>query len=114
MAQAKCPNCGGYRGLPRMLHDQDEPRECSNPFHKEAEVPLVIEEDNVTMTATVEIVPPKLGNPICPYCMTEGLRGRQTQLGPFFIMVVRCANEECRKILGIFPIGTVQAGMPTN
>jgi hypothetical protein len=113
MAELKCPDCGGFRGLPRVLHDREEPYECQNQFHKEPE-PIIPDDDSVTI-APVEAIPKKSTHPICPYCGTEGLKGTQTVMGNrFVIMVVRCINDDCRKIIGIFPIGTIDIPMPTN
>lgn len=109
----RCPECSGHRGLPRIMHDQDEPRECANEFHKTAapviEFPVAPEESQPNVAAQSEPAQPKqvIRKPVCPYCLTEGkIAGGLTDLGPFKVVVVRCGNEECRKIFGIFqPLG---------
>lgn len=110
--EAKCPECGGFRGLPRMLYDNETPRECSDPFHKETpnviEFPQIAEETAGTSDSEA---PQVILDPICPYCGADPvhLRGRQTHLGPVIFMVVRCANDNCRKTLGLIPLGMMQA-----
>src|SRR5271157_1359303 len=101
----KCPDCGGYRGLPRMLHDEEEPRECANPFQPEPAPPVV--EDEPEPARGPQLVDSTPGTtipkPVCPYCGVEGkIHGNMTQMGPINVMVVRCGNNECRKVLGCF------------
>jgi hypothetical protein len=104
----RCPDCGGYRGLPRMLHHEDTPVECSNPFHSETPAPVVEEEKSnvVEMPAPAAAAAPAVPAepkqlPICPYCNEIGkIGGHLTNLGPVEVMVVTCRN--CHKILGAF------------
>jgi len=92
-----------------MLHEDETPKECSDPFH--SDVPQFIPETEILPAPEPQPAPaaaqaPKKGNPVCPYCSTEsGIMGMQIQMGPFSIMVIRCPNEDCRKILGAFPLG---------
>ena len=103
----RCPECLGLRGLPRILHDQDTPRECANPFHGE-EPPVVTAPEPQPGPVAVpdppapapEIPKQSVAKPICPYCLTEGkIYGNMTTLGDFEVCVVRCGNNDCRKIL---------------
>ena len=116
MSDEKCPECGGFRGLPRILHDDPEnPKECDNQFHKTVElpefVPFPIQDvsQGVNVSAKEETPMPRsnVPNPICPYCGADpcNLKARTLKMGPFELMLVRCANDECRKTIGIFPVG---------
>lgn len=117
MADEKCPECGGFRGLPRILHDDPEnPKECNNEFHRTAELPEVIPfpiqdvaqgvnvvaKEETNMPGSAKFVP----NPICPYCGADpcNLKARTLKMGPFELLLVRCANDECRKTISVFPV----------
>src|SRR5271167_3537457 len=100
-SEDRCPECGGYRGLPRMLHDQDEPRECSDPFHK-SEPPAVIEfpgkEEPMAATEQPQPQPgPRQDPPISPYCAGQMIAGKTIQMGPFELLLIFCGT--CKKIL---------------
>jgi hypothetical protein len=89
--------------MPRMLDmTSDNPHECVHEFHK-SEAPVeVVEETNVSAQEVPVSVPSGMvqtGNrPICPHCGCAGkLLGSMTKLGPFQVMVVRCAD--CHKTL---------------
>jgi len=114
----RCPECQGYRGLPRMVDmTSDNPHECSNGFHKEAPVADVAEVIEFPQANTAPVQEgtgsapapqeqaglPVVGNPICPYCgESHGINGKMTRLGPFQVMVIMCRNPNCRKVLGAF------------
>ena len=102
----RCPECSGHRGLRRMVDMMsDTPHECTNAFHDEVPVAEVVEFPGPAQPAEPEQAAPKstIPKPVCPYCLAEGkIFGQSTTLGPIQIMVVRCGNNECRKILGIF------------
>lgn len=110
--EERCPECSGYRGLPRILHDTDEPRECSNEFHKSEPVaeqsggsPVLEFPGRQETPAEQPPHPPVAAvlKPVCPYCLTEAMiHGNQATIGPFEVCVVRCGNVDCRKILGVF------------
>ncbi len=122
----KCPECGGYRGLPRILHhDQDNPKECDHVFHStEAPIEVAPEPAEVLQFPTAQQIadapppePKPVIRPVCPYCGSE--EGRlvlgMTNIGPFQVAVVRCGKEDCRKILFGFQalqMQTVPPGMP--
>jgi hypothetical protein len=118
MAEERCPECLGHRGLPRMLHDRDEPRECANEFHKTLapviEMPLSVTEPT---TEPVPSAQPPGTKPICPYCSCEGkVVGSMTTLGSaaasFKVMAVYCAS--CHKYLGFFqPLSLEMMPPPT-
>ena len=108
--EQKCPECNGFRGLPRMLHDEDSPRECSNAFHKTSDVipfPEQMQEKQPATAPTEAASAPKVPDPVCPYCGADpcNLKARTLKMGPFDLMLVRCANDECRKTLAVFPVG---------
>jgi hypothetical protein len=107
--EEKCPECFGHRGLPRMLHDQELPRECSNEFHKTvlASVLEMPSPEPAQERAPQPQSQQAILKPVCPHCGVEGkIAGGMTDLGPFKVIVVRCGNTECRKILGMFqPLG---------
>jgi hypothetical protein len=116
--EARCPECGGYRGLPRMLHHDDTPMECADPFHSEKEViefpsPAAAEAVDTSAPPPPPAPAPTAEQeslwkrPICPYCGQEGkIIGSLTDLGPMKVMVIRCASDDCRKMLGFFqPLG---------
>jgi ssDNA-binding Zn-finger/Zn-ribbon topoisomerase 1 len=105
--EERCPQCGGYRGLPRMLDmTSDAPHECANEFHK-SEAPVeaeVIEFPSQPNTAPEQAQTSVSANPVqkplCPYCGAEGkTKGQMTSYmnGKIEVVVVSCA--ECRKIL---------------
>jgi hypothetical protein len=105
--EERCPECNGYRGLPRILHDQDEPRECAHAFHKSvapiAEFPGAAKSQAPPAPTESAPTPTVMLKPVCPHCGHEGsIAGAMTQLGPFQVMVIRCGNGQCRKILGAF------------
>lgn len=116
--EAKCPECNGFRALPRMLHDQEEPRECSHAFHKE--MPAVIEfptpaapEGQATETPAPVEPAPTIQKPVCPHCGVEGkIRGSLTTLGPIQVMIVSCGNPDCRKIFSAFQPLSMQTVAP--
>lgn len=106
--EERCPECGGYRTLPRILHDQDEPRECSHGFHK-SETPAVLEfpsSEPKPQSKQPEPEPLRPNTtPVCPYCGCEGrIRGSMTSLGggKINVFAVYCGNNDCRKYLGFF------------
>ncbi len=117
MTEEKCPECFGFRGLPKILHDQDEPRECANDFHKsmapivEFPAPEIQQPEDVPAPSAMQQTVRK---PICPYCGSDGkIFGSLTDLGPFKIMVVSCGNNDCRKFLGVFqPLGLEMVQTP--
>lgn len=116
-SEDRCPECHGYRGLPRILHDQEEKRECSNAFHKSAAPVLEFPSPETEQPAPPPPEPPKEAlKPVCPHCNQEGkIAGGMTDFGPFKVVVVRCGNNECRKILGIFqPLGLEMVPPPTT
>jgi hypothetical protein len=123
----RCPACGGFRGLPRMLHDDDSPKECADAFHSAKDViefPSPAEAEAVDTSAPPDPAPAPTQSPetqeslrkrpICPYCGQEGkIIGSLTDLGPMKIMVVRCASDDCRKILSMFqPLGLEMLAPP--
>lgn len=99
---ARCPECGGLRGMPRMLDmTSDNPHECAHEFHK-SEAPLEVEETPNVAQGDIQNAPgpniPGQAMPLCPYCGAEGrINGRMTNMGPFKIMTVFC--RDCHKIL---------------
>ena len=105
MAEDRCPKCGGHRSLPRILHDDiDNPKECADQFHKEPAPAIVEEPPKPPEVAVMPTPQPPKGpviKPVCPYCKNEGgIVGVMTTLGQVCqVMVVRCANNECRAIL---------------
>jgi hypothetical protein len=85
-----------------MLHDDEEnPKECSNAFHKESPIPFPMQEPQPPAA------PIRFGDPVCPYCGADpaNIRGRNIQVGPYSVLVLRCANENCRKIFSAFMVG---------
>ena len=109
--EQKCPECSGFRNLPRILHDQETPHECSHEFHR---LPEVIKFPKIPDTApeaaqAQELTPPpvQVPNPVCPYCGADphNLKARTLKMGPYELLIVRCANDECRKTIGVFPVG---------
>src|SRR5271154_5671295 len=98
----RCPACGGFRGLPRMLHeDVETPKECSDPFHSQAEVlefklpgkaqgEAAAPADAPAIPAPTEQSQESMRKrPVCPYCGQEGkIIGSLTDLGPMKIMVI--------------------------
>lgn len=106
----KCPACQGYPTMPRMVHDTDPPHECTHEFHKERP-PVAVEAETITTTGAAVNVSvesqdtPAARRPRCPYCNFDGgVKGAQISMqhGRLTIIVVRCGNDECRKILGVF------------
>jgi hypothetical protein len=98
-----------------MLHlDQDNPKECENEFHRTPEVVqfpggVKTEADTPTIPEQQETNVPKglALNPVCPYCGADpcNLKARTLKMGPFDLLLVRCANDDCRKTLSVFPVG---------
>jgi hypothetical protein len=107
--EPRCPECMGHRGLPRMIHDGDDPRECTNLFHSEIVAPEPELEQEQIETAAPVPLKPTTGNSaaVCPYCGANpcNLKGKQGMIGPAMIIIVRCANDACQKFLGIVPLG---------
>jgi len=128
MADERCPECSGYRGLPRIVDmTSDTPHECTHAFHKEPPPPeppsQVIEfpqQPHAENTAPVQGQPAAsepapginpAGNPLCPWCGEEGgIVGKSTRLGPFLVMVVMC--RRCHKIVGTFQAFDMQLVQP--
>jgi hypothetical protein len=117
---ARCPVCNGFRQLPRILHDGDVPRECSDPFHK-MEAPIEVAPDPIVELPQAPAPQPEaaakaatIPKPVCPYCGVEGrIFGQIVGLGSLQVCVVRCANNECRKILfGFQPLEFQMAPPP--
>lgn len=114
MSEQKCPECNGFRGLPRMLHHDEIPKECDNAFHK-TEAPIEPEPEPENEKVLPEVLqmptpgPPaqKVPNPVCPFCETEvTIQGKKTIFGPYQVMVIQCGA--CRKVLGGFQILDLQ------
>lgn len=120
--EGKCPTCFGFHGLPKMLfNDQENPKECTDPFHStpevvspvESEPPLEPQPGIVAPTGPQLVTTPgsRGGSvlPVCPYCGADpcNLTGRQTTMGPSIFMVILCRNLDCRKVLGFIPIATM-------
>lgn len=123
-SEERCTECGGYRGLPRILHnDEENPKECTNHFHKTL-APVIDfperTEPAIQPAANAPAQPkqsaPSPLKPVCPHCNTEGkIAGGMTDFGPFKVVVVRCGNEQCRKILGVFqPLGLEMVQPPST
>lgn len=118
MADDRCPECGGYRGLPRMLHDQDTPRECSNEFHKESnvvefkvpqEAPPAAEQEQPPLPP-----PEQLGvqvpMPKCPHCDADdgGFYAKGGQLAHGRIQLVIICCKRCHKPWGVTQVLELQ------
>ena len=116
----KCPECNGFRGLPRMLHHDDIPKECDNPFHKEVPVPEAIPEPE----KVVEMPAPPMAtqeqgdtgkvpwHPICPHCgQAPGIRAKKINFGGTVLMVICC--DQCLKMLGVTQVLELTP-MPSN
>lgn len=124
MADDRCPECGGYRGLPRMLHDQEVPRECSHEFHKQADVvefklptkepePKAIQPE-APLEAPSDQVQKRFPNPECPFCdATDGrffMKMTDLANGQLTIAVACC--QHCRKVWGITQVLQLQMMPP--
>lgn len=55
---------------------------------------------------------PKIPNPVCPHCGTDPARLRTMPIKlagmPIIWMIIYCAEEFCRKIIAIAPVGADQ------
>jgi hypothetical protein len=86
-----------------MLHDQDEPRECADEFHKTpapVEAPMP---ESMPEPVSKPVLQSPSNKPVCPHCGSpEGkILGSMTTLGGRFkVMAVYCAA--CHKYLGFF------------
>lgn len=119
MADARCPECMGHRGLPRLIHDGDEPKECANPFHTEVVAPEPEPEpEKKTLPPEQPVAPPTLSPTgsmtVCPYCGADPMliKASKGMIGPALILMVRCGNDNCRKMVGIVPLGLAGPPMP--
>jgi len=123
--EERCPDCGGYRALPRILHDREDPYECVNPFHQTPapvlEFPSPEPPSGGATTPGHEVsVRSKDGTeairPKCPHCGCEGkIRGSLTTLGPLKVFAVYCGNDDCRGYLGFFqPLGLEKIEVPSG
>lgn len=98
----RCPECGGYRGLARMVGvEAEDRRECTNPFHTEQ--PQAVEpEPEPTPAPQPTPVPeqpaPPKWKPICPYCSNEGqFETKHTAFGPYQCLAICC--HACHKVI---------------
>jgi hypothetical protein len=109
----KCPICGGFRGLPRILHDTEPPHECDNEFHKKVGPVLVpeAEPEKPEQKPQEESQTTPIRRPLCPYCDGDGkVRGAMTTIGQIEVMVVCC--QKCGKVLFGFQVLQLQMVPP--
>ena len=106
--EERCPHCGDYRALPRILHDDpDNPAECTDAFHKSEAPAQVLEFPSPAPEVAEPPVPEpaavpqtQISKPLCPYCGVRGkLNAKLTTFGGIEVMIVACGNPDCEKIL---------------
>ena len=118
----RCPECGGYRGLPRILHDQDTPRECSHEFHKQADVvefrvpnsdpPKPAGDPGAQQASEAQAASDQVSVPMpkCPHCDAEDgmFFAKQAHLahGKIALAVICCRH--CNKPWGVTQILELQ------
>jgi len=115
MSDEKCPECNGFRALPRMVGvEAEDRRECTNQFHKETPV-AVAEPEPPPVPAELpapEIAPPSKWSPVCPHCSHEGkFQTKRTAFGPYQVLAICCG--ECHKVISfIQPLDLQLQNMP--
>lgn len=78
MAETRCPQCAGLKGLPKIIDVNGTMKECSDPFHSEAiKAEDVVKAEDLVLhahpavtrpTPPVDLNPPEQPDAKCPHC----------------------------------------------